>query len=148
MSTSRTQTVADDLNDLINTVKGNRRAHAEPTSPAIPDASGDAAAVGESTTSEPTPSEHLTSIAPRQSSAAPRPTPRRRGGDVRKLVGKRSNIDYQMVGVYLRKSTARAVKGSLLGTEEDMSELIEKLLTTWLETRKSAASTGRARVDR
>jgi hypothetical protein len=50
----------------------------------------------------------------------------------KRMVGKRSHPDYQLTGLYLRRSTALALKRALLTSEQDMSELVEELLEDWL----------------
>lgn len=49
--------------------------------------------------------------------------------------GKRSNPDYEQVTAYIRRTTYRDVKIALLqrGDDREFSELVEDLLTQWLE---------------
>ena len=49
--------------------------------------------------------------------------------------GKRSSADYHQVNVYLKKETSSAVKIALLQKKEerDFSELVQDLLTEWLQ---------------
>ena len=53
--------------------------------------------------------------------------------------GKRSNPDYEQVTAYIKRATYKQTKIALLQQEEieDFSELIEQLLTEWLDTQKS-----------
>jgi len=48
--------------------------------------------------------------------------------------GKRSNPDYEQVTAYIRSQTYRDVKIALLqrGGDREFSELVEELLTDWL----------------
>jgi hypothetical protein len=48
--------------------------------------------------------------------------------------GKSSNLEYTQVLSYIRKSTYKEVKRALLDSEQDFSELIENLLSKWLQT--------------
>ncbi|WP_040567785.1 hypothetical protein [Magnetospirillum molischianum] len=50
-------------------------------------------------------------------------------------MGKRSNPDYQPTTVLLRKATKRAATRKLEDREtgQDLSDLIEQLLTSWIE---------------
>jgi hypothetical protein len=50
-------------------------------------------------------------------------------------VGKRSDDDYRQVSAYIRKDTHQRVKIALLQEEQEFSELIEELLSGWLQTR-------------
>ena len=49
--------------------------------------------------------------------------------------GKRSSADFHQVNVYLKKETSSAVKIALLQSkdERDFSELVQDLLTAWLQ---------------
>ena len=53
--------------------------------------------------------------------------------------GKRSNPDFEQVTAYLRKETYRQTKIALLEQSQltDFSELVEQLLTEWLNSQKS-----------
>lgn len=53
----------------------------------------------------------------------------------RASVGKSSNADYTQVLSYIRRDTHRAVKKALFDDPQnrDLSELVEELLTGWLE---------------
>ena len=151
MNTSRKQTVAADLSDLIKTVRADRgdpAAVADPP-PAHVDVDDELhESVGESAVAEPPatnpPELPRTTDAPELNARATSAAGKRAA--LKKPVGKRSRLDYQLAGLYLRRSTILAVKRVLLTTEKDMSELTEELLTTWLETRKGAATT-RPRVE-
>lgn len=46
--------------------------------------------------------------------------------------GKRSDPNYTQVGAYIPKELDLAVKGKLLGSGQDFSELIADLLVKWL----------------
>jgi hypothetical protein len=50
-----------------------------------------------------------------------------------KPAGKRSHPDYQLTGLYLRRSTTLALKRALLASDQDMSEVVEQLLEDWLQ---------------
>ncbi len=50
-------------------------------------------------------------------------------------VGKRSDGDYRQVSAYIRKDTHQLVKIALLQEEREFSELVEELLSGWLEAR-------------
>ena len=50
-------------------------------------------------------------------------------------VGKRSDADYRQVSAYIRKDTHQQVKIALLQEEREFSELVEELLSGWLEAR-------------
>lgn len=50
-------------------------------------------------------------------------------------VGKRSDDDYKQVSAYIRKGTHQQVKMALLQEEREFSELVEELLSSWLEAR-------------
>ena len=151
MNTSRRQTVAADLSDLIKTVRADRgsaAAAADPPAAHVDIDEESHESVGESAIVEPPPTNPpeppRTTEAPQLNAAATSAAGKR--APSKKPVGKRSRLDYQLAGLYLRRSTILAVKRALLTTEKDMSELTEELLTTWLETRKGAATT-RPRVE-
>jgi hypothetical protein len=59
--------------------------------------------------------------------------PQRRG----RPPGKRSDPDFEQTTVYLRKSTTEDVKRALIGSKQDVSELVESLLAGWLKSRVS-----------
>lgn len=79
-------------------------------------------------------------VASAKSAAAPAPTeerapaPRGPGRIGRPATGKRSNPDFEQVGVYLRKDTHHAAKMALLQARDgrDLSDVVEELLTSWL----------------
>jgi hypothetical protein len=50
-------------------------------------------------------------------------------------VGKRSDDDYRQVSAYIRKDTHQQVKIALLQEEQEFSELVEELLSGWLQSR-------------
>ena len=50
-------------------------------------------------------------------------------------VGKRSNDDYRQISAYIRKDTHQQVKITLLREDRQFSELVEELLSEWLQTR-------------
>ena len=59
-----------------------------------------------------------------------------RGGRTRTAgVGKRSDNDYRQVSAYIRKDTHQRVKIALLQEEREFSELVEELLSSWLDAR-------------
>lgn len=49
--------------------------------------------------------------------------------------GKRSNDEYRQISAYIRKDTHRRVKIALLEEDREFSELVEELLSEWLELR-------------
>ncbi len=59
---------------------------------------------------------------------AAEPTPSARAG-------KRSNDEYRQISAYIRKDTHRRVKIALLEEDREFSELVEELLSEWLELR-------------
>lgn len=63
----------------------------------------------------------------------PRPT-KRRG---RPATGKRSDPDFEQVSAYIKKETYRDVKIALSreGRDRKFSELVETLLSKWLQSR-------------
>jgi hypothetical protein len=153
MSTSRKNSVALDLGNLIRTVRSGEsmtsvdgaEESVEPSSaqrsksaPSDDDAPNEspvmvpAEPVGESNTSV---RQGVTSkvkpsarrLAPKTSTATTPDEP------VKKPVGKRSHPDYQLTGLYLRRSTALALKRALLASDQDMSEVVEQLLEDWLQ---------------
>jgi hypothetical protein len=67
-------------------------------------------------------------LAPKTSTAPPQ-----YDEPAKKPVGKRSHPDYQLTGLYLRRSTALALKRALLASDQDMSEVVEQLLEDWLQ---------------
>ncbi len=54
----------------------------------------------------------------------------------RPATGKKSNEDYCQTTISIRKETRKRVKQALLDAEtsQDVSELVEELLTAWLES--------------
>ena len=56
--------------------------------------------------------------------------------------GKRSNPDFEQVTAYVRSKTYRQTKIALLQQDElsDFSELVEELLSEWLNTQKGESS--------
>ena len=62
-------------------------------------------------------------------SAAPSKTPRKVG----RPPGKKSDPDYAQVTVYLRKDNHLAAKKRLLDDGKEFSELVNELVTAWLE---------------
>jgi hypothetical protein len=54
------------------------------------------------------------------------------------IIGKRSDPDYRQAPAFVRKDTYKAVKIALLNDERELnySELVEELLTAWLESKK------------
>ena len=63
--------------------------------------------------------------------------PRLRADEVTSATGagKRSNEDYRQVSAYIRKDTHRRVKIALLEEEREFSELVEELLSRWVDSR-------------
>ncbi len=53
----------------------------------------------------------------------------------KRATGKSSNADYAQVLTYIKRDTRRAVKKALFDDprQRDLSELVEELLTAWLE---------------
>lgn len=154
MSTSRKNSVAFDLGNLIRTVRsGEPMTPVEGTGesvessslvqPSKDEPSGEevepeqlpvmvtAESAGESDTSDrqgvrsrAKPSSRR--LAPKASTTTQVDEP------LKKPVGKRSHPDYQLTGLYLRRSTALALKRALLASDQDMSEVVEQLLEDWL----------------
>jgi hypothetical protein len=131
MTTTTKQHVAADLKDLIATLRpegrsipesreGESDAHLRPVHLPSEVSSHPSRAESEAPTSSAT--------APARRSAAKRDAGKRN-------IGKRSDPGYQLVGAYVRKQTLLAVKQKLLTREQDVSELIEELLTAWLHRR-------------
>jgi hypothetical protein len=58
----------------------------------------------------------------------------------RRSLGKRSDPEFEQVTAYIRKNTHRAVKLALLsdGGGLQFSDLVETLLTKWIESRQQA----------
>jgi hypothetical protein len=58
-----------------------------------------------------------------------------KGGKGRPATGKKSNGEYCQTTISIRKETRKRVKQALLDAEtgQDVSELVEELLTKWLE---------------
>ena len=67
-----------------------------------------------------------------EESPPPSPAPKKRG----RPSGKRSDAEYVQVTAYIHKDTHRNVKIALLksGSDKDFSDLVDKLLTDWLES--------------
>lgn len=59
-----------------------------------------------------------------------------KGGKGRPATGKKSNDEYCQTTISIRKDTRKRVKQALLDAEtgQDVSELVEALLTKWLES--------------
>ena len=57
----------------------------------------------------------------------------RKGRSRAASVGKRSDGDYKQVSAYIRKDTHQQVKIALLREEREFSELVEELLSGWLQ---------------
>jgi hypothetical protein len=59
-----------------------------------------------------------------------------KGGKGRPATGKKSNGEYCQTTISIRKETRKRVKQALLDAEtgQDVSELVEALLTKWLES--------------
>lgn len=53
----------------------------------------------------------------------------------REKAGKNSNPDYVQISAYIRKDTRLKARRLLLGSEEDLSDVIEKLLCEWVKSR-------------
>ena len=53
----------------------------------------------------------------------------------REKAGKNSNPDYVQISAYIRKDTRIQARRLLLGSEEDLSDVIEKLLSEWITLR-------------
>ena len=56
----------------------------------------------------------------------------------RPKVGKRSNTDYTQITAYIRSATHKNTKIALIeqGSERDMGDLIDELLSEWLKSHK------------
>lgn len=72
---------------------------------------------------------------PKSKSASESDAPKRRG---RPATGKRNDPEYDQTTAYVRKATYKAVRIALIedGEEMDYSDLVERLLSKWLESRK------------
>lgn len=59
-----------------------------------------------------------------------------KGGKGRPATGKKSNEEYCQTTISIRKATRKRVKQALLDAEtgQDVSDLVEELLTKWLES--------------
>jgi hypothetical protein len=66
----------------------------------------------------------------------PEVTPKAKRG--RPKVGKRSNTDYTQITAYIRSATHKNTKIALIeqGSERDMGDLIDELLSEWLKSHK------------
>jgi hypothetical protein len=73
----------------------------------------------------------------RASSAAEPETPeaRRAAKAPSERGGKRSDANYRQVSAYVRRDTYQKVKIALLEEDREFSDLVEKLLEGWLESR-------------
>jgi hypothetical protein len=49
--------------------------------------------------------------------------------------GKRNNTEYQQISAYLKKDTYIALKKAVFDTSEDMSEVLESLVSKWLKNK-------------
>ena len=49
--------------------------------------------------------------------------------------GKTSNPDFVQISAYIRKETKRQARTLLIDSEEDLSDVIEKLLAEWIKSR-------------
>lgn len=69
----------------------------------------------------------------------PAPAPEEAPPGTKTRVGKRKDPDYDQVTAYVRKETHRRAKIALLEQpdKQEFSELVEQLLTQWLEQRQS-----------
>lgn len=71
-----------------------------------------------------------------EETAAPlQPTPEPKELKNKEKAGKNSNPAYVQISAYIRKDTRLKAKQLLLGSEEDLSDVIEKLLSEWIESR-------------
>lgn len=52
----------------------------------------------------------------------------------RPKTGKSSNSDYKQTSVYLKKETLKEARNKLFESDEDLSDILEKLLSKWLKT--------------
>jgi hypothetical protein len=78
----------------------------------------------------PPPSEVEASAKPK---AAPKAAAAPAKGRGRPAVGKRSDPDYETTTVFLRRDTKLAAARLLLGNkDEDLSDVLEKLLSSWV----------------
>jgi hypothetical protein len=50
-----------------------------------------------------------------------------------KKLGKRNNAEYQQISAYLKKDTYIALKKAVFDSSEDMSEVLEYLVSQWLK---------------
>jgi hypothetical protein len=55
--------------------------------------------------------------------------------------GKNSNPNYVQISAYIRKDTRLNAKRLLLGTENDLSDLIERLVSEWVDSHSKNSST-------
>lgn len=68
---------------------------------------------------------------------AQQPPKRGRGRPKGSAGGKRDDEHYTQASAYILRKTHKKVKAALIEDEKEFSELIEELLTEWLEARKS-----------
>ena len=66
---------------------------------------------------------------------APETTTEPKETKTREKAGKNSNPDYVQISAYIRKDTRIQARRLLLGSEEDLSDVIEKLLGEWIKSR-------------
>jgi hypothetical protein len=52
-------------------------------------------------------------------------------------VGKRSDPDYRQISTYVRSDLYRRVKRELLMTDRDFSDLMDELLTAWVNMKQT-----------
>ena len=79
----------------------------------------------------------LESVREREVDPSPAPTPQATAPKRGRPSGKRSDSEYVQVTAYIPRQVHRDIKIALLqgGNDQEFSELVEKLLSNWLESR-------------
>jgi len=66
----------------------------------------------------------------------PRQALRQRPGPKDKRTGKSANREeYRQISVYIKKSTHHDAQRAIIGTDEDFSDLVNRLVEEWVESR-------------
>ncbi len=68
-----------------------------------------------------------------KNSETPSPTPAVKQSKTVKKTTKRNNNDYQQISAYLKKQTYINLKKSLFDSGEELSDLLERLVTNYLK---------------
>ena len=87
---------------------------------------------------QPKPATHAPTTKPRQTANTKRKIEKPSSANAAPMRGKRSHPDYTQAPAFVRKATYKAVKIALLNSERglDYSDLVEELLTLWLNNNK------------